>query len=181
MANGDWYDYSYNDHSTHYDGRNYDPVSGTSSSSSSGSSSSSSSYWPTGFSSASGTAAVGTSGNDRIDKFGQSTSYKMWGAGGSDTLHGGSGADTYWFGKGEGNLTISGYESQDVVMLYNMKKSDLSNINMTYGSYGTKTLSMATSAGDKISFSFGLDNTKITFKFSDGSSAKYSTSSKSWV
>ncbi|HWR39346.1 MAG TPA: hypothetical protein VN611_07580 [Patescibacteria group bacterium] len=51
----------------------------------------------------------------------------LWGGAGNDVLAGGPGSDVYWFGSGDGNDTIvaSSDNTNDSVVFYNLKASDL--------------------------------------------------------
>ena len=50
---------------------------------------------------------------------------QLWGRAGDDRLVAGSGSDTLWYGLNEGNDTVSGANTADVVRLYNVNSSDL--------------------------------------------------------
>lgn len=47
------------------------------------------------------------------------------GTGDADTLVGGSGIDTFWFGKGDGKDIASGFTTNDIINLYNVSRNDL--------------------------------------------------------
>ncbi|MBQ7199695.1 MAG: hypothetical protein IJS29_10575 [Selenomonadaceae bacterium] len=57
----------------------------------------------------------------------------------NDTLVGGTGADMFWYGLGEGNDFITAVDGNDVVNLYDISLKDISNIDVTSSSIKINT------------------------------------------
>ena len=87
----------------------------------------------------------------------------LWGGvGGYDTLTGGSGVDTFFYGKSDGADVIKNAGSNDLVWLYDVSLSDISQIgfgsnqiNLSFASGGTLKVNSAGSLSPKIQLSEG--------------------------
>ena len=55
----------------------------------------------------------------------------MWGAGGNDSLVGGSGSNVFWYGFAEGNDTISNANSGDTINFYNITLAQIKTVELT--------------------------------------------------
>lgn len=108
---------------------------------------------------------------------GQDTLFGGFGASGNDVLTGHEGqANTFEFGLGCGNDTITSSKSEDSVFLYNAASTDVKSVavagrNLVLTFSDDSTLSIST---------FNASSSVNTFKFSDGTK-KYDTTSKSLV
>lgn len=73
------------------------------------------------------------------------------GFGGDDTLVGGAGEDKFYFGKGDGNLTIENYDSlKDRIVLYDSNSYNYS------GNASTNTISLKTNTGKTVTIRGGF-------------------------
>lgn len=115
--------------------------------------------------------------NTNINIVGGGGNSSLWGGNGrysDDTLTGGSGAETFFFGQYEGNDIIIGATADDTINLFNISMSDVTSTESIKG--GITTISFRD--GD---FSLQLQSTTgaPTFMFADGS--KWTYDKNSWV
>ncbi len=89
---------------------------------------------------------------------------EIYSGAGNDTLTGGAGADTFYWGSGDGNDLITDAESSDVIDLYNVSLSDIAEVTSSDNSIGIKLNDGA---------QLEVQGTDATFKFSDSSRYKY--------
>ncbi|MBQ7476327.1 MAG: hypothetical protein IJT06_02910 [Selenomonadaceae bacterium] len=115
--------------------------------------------------------------NANINIVGGAGNSSLWGGNGrysDDTLTGGSGAETFFFGQYEGNDIIIGATADDTINLFNISMSDVTSTESIKGGITTITFR----DGD---YSLSLQATKgaPTFLFADGS--KWTYDKNSWT
>ncbi len=103
------------------------------------------------------------SGNLNI--IGNELDNEIYSGAGNDYLTGGSGADTFYWGSGDGYDIITDAESSDVINLYNVSISDISSVDIS-----DNKLDLRLNDGSHLDAYYG---TQATFQFSDGSRYKY--------
>ena len=100
----------------------------------------------------------------------------MWGGiGGNDILTGGSGSDTFFYGKSDGTDVINNASSSDVVYLYDASLADVLSADI---SISGSQISATFSNGNSIKIN-SSENLSPTFKLSSGS-FKYNQSTGQW-
>lgn len=98
----------------------------------------------------------------------------MWGGGSaSDTMQGGSGADTFWYGTGDGTDTITGGQAADAVYFYN---ADFDQIS--FSTDGTN-LTIALGGSDTLTITSWTQSALNTFRFADQSEYSFTASGTS--
>ena len=102
-------------------------------------------------------------GNLRL--IGNDLDNEIYSGAGNDTLTGGSGADTFYWGNGDGYDIITDAESADTINLYNVSLSDISYINVS-----DNKLDLRLNDGSHLDAYYG---TQATFQLADGSRYKY--------
>ncbi len=90
---------------------------------------------------------------------------EIYSGAGNDMLTGGSGADTFYWGSGDGYDIITDAESSDVINLYNVSLSDISSTSVS-----DNKLDLRLNDGSHLDAYYG---TQATFQFSDGTRYKY--------
>ena len=103
------------------------------------------------------------SGN--LNLIGNDLDNEIYSGAGNDYLTGGSGADTFYWGSGDGYDIITDAESADTINLYNVSLSDISSVDIS-----DNKLDLRLNDGSHLDAYYG---TQATFQFSDGSRYKY--------
>ena len=100
---------------------------------------------------------------------------QMWGGfGGNDTLNGGSGADTFWYGIWENSDdVINNFGEEDLLMAYDLSLEKITNFE-----YNDKQISVGFNNEHNITINTTGDTS--TYQIGDGSRWKYTRSSDSW-
>ena len=99
----------------------------------------------------------------------------LWGgAGGYDTLTGGDGSDTFFFGKNDGVDVINNSYQNDTIFLYDVNLSDIVAV-----SYGTNQINLNLTSGANLQVN-GLENISAAFQLADGSKYKCDTNTQTW-
>ena len=98
----------------------------------------------------------------------------LWGGTGNiaDSIKGGTGTNTFFYGFGEGNDTISSSNSEDAVNLYNIKLSDVKTGEITNAG-----VSVEFNDGNKLTVATSKN---ITFKLASGETYVANHSTKGW-
>ena len=98
----------------------------------------------------------------------------LWGGiGGNDTLTGGSGTNTFFFGKNNGSDVVTSTSETDRVMLYDVALSDVKSFGETNGA-----MVIALNDGSKLTVNSVASGT--TFQTTDGAWS-YDTTTQSWT
>ena len=98
----------------------------------------------------------------------------MWGGAGNAYLLGGAGADTFIAGKGEGNATIAGCSSDDIVMLRETTLDDISNVSlMTDADHMQTGIRLTLTDGARIDIQRSSETATTRVLFSDHSVWQY--------
>ncbi len=90
---------------------------------------------------------------------------EIYSGAGNDYLTGGSGADTFYWGSGDGYDIITDANTDDTINLYNVSLSDISSISVS-----DNKLDLRLNDGSHLDAYYG---TQATFQFSDGARYKY--------
>ena len=100
---------------------------------------------------------------------------QLWGGfGGNDTLNGGSGADTFWYGIWENSDdVINNFGEEDLLMAYDLSLEKITNFE-----YNDKQISVGFNNEHNITINTTGDTS--TYQIGDGSRWKYTRSSDSW-
>ena len=110
-----------------------------------------------------GDNGVGAHGNLNI--VGNDLDNEIYSGYGNDYLTGGAGADTFYWGSGDGYDIITDADNDDTINLYNVSLSDISYIGVS-----DNKLDLRLNDGSHLDAYYG---TEATFQFSDGSRYKY--------
>lgn len=100
----------------------------------------------------------------------------IWGGWlGDDTMIGGAGSDTFWYGKNEGNDTIENISSSDTVKLFDIGLSDISGID-----FNNNNILLNFYGGGSLNILDGKTAGNVFILGSDNSSWKYDNSNGNW-
>ena len=103
----------------------------------------------------------------------QDTSRKL--KGGNDTLVGGGGKNTFFYGKNDGMDILNSVKETDVVWLYDVNLDDI-----IAASVANNEISIEFNTGSTVKVNNSSQTTN-TFTLADGSSWRYNRASKSWL
>ena len=107
---------------------------------------------------------------------GGSGSNSLWGGAGNvaDTLQGGDGYNMFWYGQGDGNDVITNAKESDVVNLYNIQLSQITDAQID-----EEKISVTLDNGNVLNV-YNSSNVTPTFQLASGEKYNYNRESGSW-